>query len=149
MFVMPSQRPRRPFGLVAYVGVFLAVALVALLAGVASAVLEEVFGLSGFAVRAALLGLTFVVAGALCVWWWRGIDEAAREAHKWAWWWGGTGGMAAGAVVMLSLRLGDEMPTGLARMDPGELFAGGMMAILLFQVAGYLIAWAAWWLRHR
>ena len=44
---------------------------------------------------------------------------------------------------------GDEMPTELARMDAGELFAGGMMAILLFQMAGYLIAWAAWWLRHR
>lgn len=33
--------------------------------------------------------------------WWRDLDEAAREAHKWAWWWGGNIGFIVGAAGFL------------------------------------------------
>ena len=62
---------------------------------------------------------------------------------------GGTGGMAVGAIVVLSLQLGEDVPITATNLSAGDLIAGGMMAILLFQLVGYSIGWAAWWLRHR
>ena len=146
---MSENRPRRPFGIKAYLLVMAVTVVIGAFSGAASAILETVFGVSGFWVNAVILLVAMAVATALCIWWWRGIDEAAREAHKWAWWWGGTGGMAVGAIVVLSLQLGEDVPITATNLSAGDLIAGGMMAILLFQVVGYSIAWAAWWLRHR
>ena len=145
---MSENRPRRPFGIKAYLLVMAVTVVIGAFSGAASAILETVFGVSGFWVNAPLLLIAMGAAMALCVWWWRGIDEAAREAHKWAWWWGGTGGMAVGAALVLSLQLGGA-PINTTDMSAGDLIAAGMMSILLFQVVGYSIAWAAWWLRHR
>jgi hypothetical protein len=145
---MSENRPKRPFGIKAYLLVMAVTVVIGAFSGAASAILETVFGVSGFWVNAPLLLIAMGAAMALCVWWWRGIDEAAREAHKWAWWWGGTGGMAVGAALVLSLQLGGA-PINTTDMSAGDLIAAGMMSILLFQVVGYSIAWAAWWLRHR
>ncbi|MDP2765265.1 MAG: hypothetical protein Q8O54_10565, partial [Brevundimonas sp.] len=96
----------------------------------------------------ATMALGFVA----CVRWWRRIDEAAREAHKWAWWWGGSGGMGVGLVLLLTLmvRADDSQPLpGHVGSAPGEIFVSGMMSILLFQIVGYGLAWAGWWLKHR
>src|SRR5512139_1580297 len=52
--------------------------------------------------------LVIVAMFAASVVYWRNIDEAAREAHKFAWFWGGTGGMLAMlpiAVLISSERL--------------------------------------------
>ncbi|MBX9460125.1 MAG: hypothetical protein KL785_02265 [Brevundimonas sp.] len=57
------------------------------------------------------MSVTMAVALVGCVWWWRGIDEAAREAHKWAWWWGGSGGVLVGAIFLLTLTFSDEAAT--------------------------------------
>jgi len=32
------------------------------------------------------------------LYWWRALDEAAQEAHKWAWWWGGNLGLESSAA---------------------------------------------------
>jgi|SRR5215217_4420003 len=95
-------------------------------------------------VNAAAMGAVLLVA----VWWWRGIDEAAREAHKWAWWWGGCSGMVVGAVLLLTA-LNRVADTELAGLEVNEVFAAGMVIVLLCQVIGYGIGWAVWWARRR
>jgi hypothetical protein len=143
-------RPKRPFGFWTFVLMMAGVAVVGGIASGAAATLGDQPGPLGLVVTAALIAVAMALALAACVWWWRGIDEAAREAHKWAWWWGGSSGMAVGAVLLLTLTLRDD---GSTSQDVGasaaELVAGGMFAILLFQLAGYGVAWAAWWLKHR
>ncbi len=145
------SRPRRPHGPGAYALVVGVSLVLGGLAGAASAFLGDQPGPVGTAMTAALVTAAMAVGFTACVWWWRGIDEAAREAHKWAWWWGGSGGMAVGAVVLLTLMLRAEdqpLPPGLGTA-PADIFVSGMMSILLFQLAGYSLAWAGWWLKHR
>ena len=146
-----SDKPRRPLGLAGFVITMAITALVAGLAGVGSALFGDQPGAVGLAVTAAMISAAMAVGLAACLWWWRGIDEAAREAHKWAWWWGGSGGMAVGGVVLLTLmaRAGAQpLPAG-AGSDPAGMFAAGATAVVLFQLAGYALAWAGWWLKHR
>ena len=49
----------------------------------------------GRGVRAGIAVAFAVPVAWLALNYWRAIDEAAREAQKWAWFWGGSGGMAA------------------------------------------------------
>ena len=91
------------------------------------------------------------VAGGITVLVWRRLDEAAREAHKWAWYWGGSFGMAAGfALVVL---LGRTAPTlgGLLPADAPAMamMAMGAMILMLSQLLGLFVAWAFWWWRAR
>jgi len=83
-----------------------------------------------------------------CTLWWRGLDEAAQEAHKWAWWWGSTFGLAIGGVVLFAVVLGagDRLLAGRASDD---LVLIGAALVGFVQIAGYGIAWAVWWLRRR
>jgi hypothetical protein len=146
-----SRKPKRPLGLGGYVLTFGVTALVAALAGIGSATFGDQPGAVGLGLTIAMISVAMAVGFAACLWWWRGIDEAAREAHKWAWWWGGSGGMAVGGVVLLSLMARDDatpLPAGIGP-DAGDVFVAGMLAVLLFQLAGYVIAWAGWWLKHR
>ena len=146
----PASRPKRPFGLGIFMLVVLATGLIGGLAGAGGAALNDLEGPLGLILTLALMAVTMALAFAACIWWWRGIDEAAREAHKWAWWWGGSGGMAVGAILLLTLTLRDGPPLMAgAAVDAAELIAGGMYAILFFQLAGYSLAWAIWWLKHR
>ena len=143
-------RPKRPFGLGTFVLMVLGVAVVGGLAGAGGSIVGDQPGPLGLALTVALMALAMAAALAACVWWWRGIDEAAREAHKWAWWWGGSSGMAVGAILLLTLTLRDDGSTPQSvGSSAAELVTGGMFAILLFQLAGYGVAWAAWWLKHR
>ena len=146
----PANRPKRPFGLGTYVLMILGVAVVGGVAGAAVGMIGDQPGPTGLAVTAGIMSVAMAVTFAACVWWWRGIDEAAREAHKWAWWWGGSGGMCLGAVLLLTLTFGDDASTSAeVGLSAPDLIAGGMWAILLFQLAGYSVAWAIWWLKHR
>ncbi len=86
--------------------------------------------------------------------WMRSIDEAAQEAHKWAWYWGGSIGMAVGAVIGLMAILPQAAELTLPtlwpdRADPAAYVAtgGALMALVMF--AGYLVAWAVWWWQRR
>lgn len=146
---MSPSKPRRPFGLGMYLLLLVGVGVIALMSGVIGGTIQNLTGASSFWVTAASLGAAMAAGVGLSLLWWRNIDEAAREAHKWAWWWGGSGGMAVGAALLLSLSMSEDAPVKLAGAAPDDLIAGGMVTILLFQLAGYLIAWAFWWLRHR
>lgn len=141
---------KRPFGLGTFVLMMVGIMIVGGLAGGGAAVFGDQPGPLGTALTVGMIALAMAVAFAACIWWWRGIDEAAREAHKWAWWWGGSSGMALGAILVLTLSLRDEDVSVLG-IEGGAagLVSGGVLAILLFQMAGYAIAWAVWWLKHR
>ena len=146
----PGLKPRRPFGLGTYVLMVVGVGVVGVVAGAAQAFASDLPGTLGLVVTAAIITAAMAVAFAACVWWWRGIDEAAREAHKSAWWWGGSSGMAIGIVILTVLTVNDELSTPQAAgMSAADLVVGGMWIILLFQLAGYTVAWAIWWLKHR
>lgn len=120
-------------------------------AGGVSAYLDDVDGPAG------LLGTMTVVAAALavgfyvCMGWWRRLDEAAREAHKWAWFWGGSGGMSSGLIILIAVQFrSDPAASGpLSDMPATEALYNGAMFMVLSQAVGYAIAWAVWWLRHR
>ncbi|MGX1744962.1 MULTISPECIES: hypothetical protein [unclassified Brevundimonas] len=89
--------------------------------------------------RAPSIGVVILAAGLAVflalhtLYWWRSLDEAAREAHKWAWWWGGNLGLVAGgaAVVIAALAGVNLLPAALPHTDAA------------------LIAWCGWWIARR
>lgn len=96
------------------------------------------------------LGSVAVLAAmfAASVVYWRSIDEAAREAHKFAWFWGGSGGLLV--MLPISALISSERLTAvMGEHSPGEWVVFGMMSMLAAQIVGYLLVWAAWWLRQR
>jgi hypothetical protein len=146
-----SIKRKRPLGLGAFALMLLGVAVLGGIAGGVGGFLGDQAGGYGFAVTTLAICLAMAVGFAACIWWWRGIDEAAREAHKWAWWWGGSAGMGVGGALLIGLSIRAEdlaMPSNFGS-TPADIFVSGMMSILLFQLAGYVIAWAGWWLKHR
>ncbi|MDI6625510.1 MAG: hypothetical protein QME55_12330 [Brevundimonas sp.] len=146
----PAPRPKRPFGLGTYLLILLGVGLLGGVAGGVGALLDDRPGTFGLALTAAVLSLVMAIAFAASIWWWRGIDEAAREAHKWAWWWGGSGGMAVGAILVTTLTLREDgAGAAFFGLIGPDLVTTGMWTILLFQLVGYGVAWSVWWLKHR
>lgn len=86
--------------------------------------------------------------------WMRFIDEAAREAHKFAWYWGGLSGLATGGVFVILATLPqtasfDAQAMFGVRNDPAAYMALGATLLAAVMTAGYLVAWAAWWLKRR
>jgi len=146
----PGRRPSVPaparFAISALV-----VLIVALAAGVGAGHLADQDGPVAMAGAAILFTAILAASIGTGLWWWVKLDEAAREAHKWAFWWGGSAGMALGAVLLLTLTAWSEtvLTSGWIGETPTDAFKAGVVAILLFQVIGYAIAWAAWWLRRR
>lgn len=120
-------------------------------AGAASAFLNDVDGVAGSAAVVGVVTVALGVAIYACLSWWRRLDEAAREAHKWAWFWGGSAGMAAGFTVLITLyfRSDDAAMGPLADMPVAEALYAGALFIVLSQAIGYAVAWTVWWLRHR
>ena len=145
-------KPARPIpGPARTVLIAVGMVVVGLATGIGTGILSGQSGPGAIAATAGLIAAAMAAAIGGSVWWWARLDEAAREAHKWAWLWGGSAGMAVGAVPMLTFMMhGDtaEIPFWLGD-TPAEAFGSGMVAILLFQTAGYGIAWAFWWLRRR
>lgn len=115
--------------------------VIALAAGVAAGVLSQVEGPWATAVTAVAISGAMLAGVGAGVWWWSRLDEAAREAHKWAWWWGGSAGLSVAAVILLTL---------MARGGSADAeLSDGMMIALFCQIAGYTAAWIFWWLRRR
>lgn len=141
----------KPPGLRSFAGVIGASLLIGAVIGVAVAILEE----GGNAVsRLGILAMVTLGVGA-ALWislrWWNRLDEAAREAHKWAWFWGGSGGASFGFIaVAAATRFGriDGSPV-LGSWTPAEAFYNGAMALMACQLVGYSLAWAVWWLQRR
>ena len=100
-----------------------------------------------------LMGL--VVAGlmAVGVWlvamYWRRLDEAAREAHKWAWFWGGNVALLPLIVGLFFLleRPDLQVPLwpGLQAGPAGYVATGGFIVVFTLLI-GYSLAWLYWWL---
>ncbi|NWE52600.1 hypothetical protein [Brevundimonas sp. P7753] len=84
------------------------------------------------------------------LYWWRSLDEAAKEAHKWAWWWGGNLGFIVGgaAVVIAALNGVHLLPARVPHTD-AALIAAGLIAALAAQAVGYTLAWCGWWVARR
>ena len=120
--------------------------------GVAGAVSAMVGGTGALnlVVNAVVSSLAMAAALAICAWWWRGLDEAAREAHKWAWYWGSNFGLAIGGVALLTLMAAEGDGGGLlAGQNAIDLLMIGACAVVGVQALGYAIAWAFWWLQRR
>lgn len=86
--------------------------------------------------------------------WMRSIDEAAQEAHKWAWYWGGSCGMAVGSVIAVMSILPQAAELRLpslweGRTDPAAYMTAGAALIVMVMLVGYGVAWAVWWLKRR
>lgn len=141
----------KPPGLRSFAVFFGGSLLLGLTIGLADVVLDQVGNpVSRLGILAAL-----VTAFAAAVWlglrWWSRLDEAAREAHKWAWYWGGSCGAALGFLaVAAATRLGQigSSPM-LASWTPAEAFYNGALALIACQLVGHGIAWAVWWLQRR
>ena len=101
---------------------------------------------AGPLIVAGATGLAMAVGIWVCARWWRDLDEAAREAHKWAWYWGSTFGGALGGVVLFTLAYGAE---AYLTAEPKDLLIGGAAIIGVAQALGYGVAWAVWWLKRR
>lgn len=96
-----------------------------------------------------LVGFPLAVAVAwVSMVYWRNLDEAAREAHKFAWWWGGCGGLLL-VLPILSLLPLTALEDLFGAHSPHGWVAGGVLGVLLLQTTGYLVAWAGWWLVRR
>lgn len=128
-----------------------ALLVVGLVTGVGAGLLSGQSRPAAIAGTAGLISILMATALGGGIWWWSRLDEAAREAHKWAWWWGGSAGMAIGAVLLLTLVTHGEsaIVSAWAGDTPADTFGAGIAAILLFQLVGYTIAWIIWWLRRR
>ncbi|MDH4384703.1 MAG: hypothetical protein QE280_04595 [Caulobacter sp.] len=117
-----------------------------------------------------ILGLVTVVAGPPAAWlvgviylvgfggaawlsllWWGSIDEGVREAHKSSWYWGGSSGLVLVVAAFHLLHFVDPAtPLDRFAMIPGDagLIVTGIALTAGVQLAGYLLFWAGWWLRH-
>jgi len=67
----------------------------------------------------AFAALTMLISLWVGLRWMSSIDEAAQEAHKWAWFWGGSSGMAVGG------RSGDHGLPASIRDDPDSRLVFG------------------------
>ena len=92
-----------------------------------------------------IIGLAVVVGRAFALAGWRRLDEAAKEAHKWAWYWGASVGMV-GALLLIITEGG---PAALARLGVRDTFEDGVVTVLTLELLGYIVAWAYWWLKRR
>ncbi|MBL0948685.1 hypothetical protein [Brevundimonas sp.] len=150
---MPSPKPSRiaRYPALRYVGVMVACMLFGGIAGAFAAMAGSLAGLP-VAVLALIVALGMAGVIWMCSWWWSGLDEAAREAHKWAWWWGSTFGIAVGGVILLTGTVvvdPAQARAALEASDPVDLVQGGALCVLLLQTVGYACAWVFWWARHR
>ena len=101
----------------------------------------------------ALMAAVVIGLCALALWlmamYWRRIDEAAREAHKWAWFWGGNIALIPAVLGFVALLerpdLGTPLLPGL-EATPAHYVATGGVLVLGLLLVGYGLAWVGWWL---
>lgn len=109
------------------------------------------FGQQPLTAAGVTAGLLLLIAPAVILYW-RRLDEAAREAHKFAWYWGGNAGIVVVMVafsVLMTPGAANFVEGEFAGQSPSELLAFGMISALMAQVVGYVIAWVGWWIARR
>lgn len=102
----------------------------------------------GVDVRAGLAIAFAVPVGWFILNYWRAIDEAAREAQKWAWFWGGAVGMAAGMVAVF-WQPRWVIATFAEGPSPVHAMQAGVLALVGAQLIGFVVAWGFWWWNRR
>jgi hypothetical protein len=146
--MVPSKwLSRRTSGLLLVGAVFAFGASIGLWASSVSEDAEQPWPLTVFATAGVLFLLPTTVLYSLKHW--GGLDEAAQEAHKWAWYWGGSIGLFPGLIVVSSRTLGLRWAEALGFDQPRELIVFGALTVIASALAGYLIAWSVWWARRR
>ncbi|MEN5115220.1 hypothetical protein V8J38_02510 [Brevundimonas olei] len=145
------MKSTKPLGLKGVAILFGAVVLIGFVGGLTSGFLADRPGSAAFWTTVAFTVVMMAAVLGVSFWWWRRLDEAAREAHKWAWYWGGSTGMLVGLVLMLVLttRPADIVLPASLGQTPADLVGAGMIITLGFQLVGYGLAWAWWWLGRR
>jgi hypothetical protein len=147
MEVCVSERPLARYGV--YVGVCL---LAGAVAGILSGGLAKVSGstsVTSLVVSVVVISLAMAAGIWACLRWWRTLDEAAQEAHKWAWWWGSTGGLAIGGTALLTVMIASLDRDLVIALPAQELIYVSALGTVGVQGVGYGIAWAVWWLKRR
>ena len=146
----PPLKPRRRLSSISRFWILMGVGLAA---GLCLGVGQALFFADGASPPPAATGAVLLIGFAAVLlgtwWWWVGADEAAREAHKWAWYWGGSIGMTFGLIGFLMLHLHQPhapLPEGISFSDALLM---GAFGLLFLMVLGYGVAWAAWWISKR
>ena len=114
-------------------------------AGIVTATSDQA-SIGGAAVIAATVALSMAAGLWASLKWWKGLDEAAQEAHKWAWWWGATVGLCFAGVILLTLLYGVG---NLGEASVKTTVMIGAAIVTGCQMVGYGVAWAVWWLKRR
>jgi hypothetical protein len=97
----------------------------------------------------ALMALGLALTSALAWLYWRGLDEAAREAQKTSWFWGGGLGAVVGiGALALAPPLQGWVADVASPRAAGPLVAGAVF-VLVAQALGCAAFWALWWLAKR
>jgi hypothetical protein len=123
-------------------------AVLALVGGIGGAVFAAGSDL-GFAVAPALLAsgalIAMIVLTLVSVVYWRNLDEAAREAHKFAWFWGGSASLVL-VIPILPLVSTTRLVAAFGPHPPSDWAIGGVLAFLGLQITCYGLIWLGWWL---
>ena len=145
-----AQHTRPKLSSLQMLGLMTVVALIAggVLGALSSANEEGSNGPISLIITLFALGLA---AGSLwfCFAYWKRLDEAAREAHKFAWYWGGSLGLAASGLLVGLLARGADARAFLwpgFEADATGYLMTGALAVVTAQVIGYVLVWAGWWL---
>lgn len=115
------------------------------------------FGFMGESVRAVpnwLLAFVIIGLGVVTLYYWRLLDETAREAHKFSWYWGSSLGIFFALLICLAALVGVDVYSPVIQWYGvpetfDQIFLLGGLSILVLQVIGYLLVWTFWWLRMR
>ncbi len=139
-----SEHPLRRYGVVLGICCLAGMGAGAV-AGIVTATSDQA-SLGGAAVIAATVALSMAAGLWASLKWWKGLDEAAQEAHKWAWWWGSTVGLAFAGVILLTLLYGVG---NLGEASVKTTVMIGAAIVTGCQMVGYGVAWAVWWMKRR
>ena len=143
-------RARRHNGLLVMLKLLLLCLGLGALVGASAALLAPIGEVPGLVLGALVIMIGMTAGMGASWWWWRGLDEAAREAHKWAWFWGGSSGMALCFSLLLAAGLRPEaLNLALEGVSAARLVTASIATMMACQMIGYGVAWGAWWLRHR
>jgi len=126
------------------------IVLVSLGAGFSVGFFEEENPDLGTMIFAALM----IVLLPICCYYWRRLDETAREAHKFAWYWGSSvailGIVVVYAIALFGVGAAGEMPSFYASSKvPEDAFVDGAIFVFMSQVVAYGVLWIVWWVRMR
>ena len=84
---------------------------------------------------------------------WKGLDEGAKEGQKSGYLWGTQLGMLALIIFCFFFDVqgvvGPFLSDYLAPFSQSSEFLNGMFTLGIFQTIGFILFWAFWWIRRR